>query len=240
MRKLALLIAFIIPITSVCGELPEIPWPSLERWRANFDKEYYCSIQEVATISSSDKRAQQLADLSVNYLKTMLHPAGNYLWLFEKWFGTYSKERFDTVLANFINIKKTLDEQASFSYRCRHETCEFNLVAYVSFYFDMPLKRVYLCPIFFERPEKSRAAVIIHELSHMVVNTDDRCSDTGMTIGCNYNKKYGKSSALSLARMFPNYAILAAQNYEYFAEDAAKAPAPPSSLQAPTFFRIVQ
>ncbi len=237
---LSLLMVSVLSIGIAHGQTFEPSWPSVERWRAEFDKEYYCSTQEVAMISSADLVAQRLAASAFSRLQLMRH-SDNDKSLFVKWFGTYSEQRLEIVLNCYSKIRDIFREKATFSYRCRHETCDFITRAYVTFFIDTAFKRVYLCPSFFRlKRESERAGDIVHELSHMVANTDDRCSDTGNTEGCADSKMYGKSSALDLAKLYPHLAVDTAENYQYFAEEAYVSEEGTATLSSPTGLDVVE
>lgn len=157
---------------------------------------------------------------------------------FNKWFGTYSQARAETVRAT---LKSAVDALRSGRVRAqcvpdRGEGCEDDIIAWVT------IRRVFvlnLCPGFFALPlldgaafsggtrgDSTQEGTILHELTHFdqVGQTEDYC--------------YARNACEDMADARPDDAIMNADSYQFFAEDVVylsrrQRPAGKSSKVAP-------
>jgi len=120
-----------------------------------------------------------------------------------KWFGVYSKTRFDY---DRDRVFRAIDVHLSgnpFRCECFPPGCGSNVYAYV-----YPTDRtftVYLCNLFFTLP-KERVNTIVHEMSHFT------------SLGATDDYAYGKTECEALARRDPDKAYRNADNVCYFSE----------------------
>ena len=166
-----------------------------------------CNATEQSRIDSALSAAESIAGRARNDLRAAPMALRPEAVRYREWYGAYTQVRWDTVQNKFDRIFSAISGKTiNFDCACTEGTA--NTVAYV--YPSSPYN-IYLCPIFWTRPNHggadSKAGVIVHEISHFiaVANTDDHA--------------YGTTDSRSLANTEPDKAINNADSYEYFAEN---------------------
>ncbi|PVF96196.1 zincin [Serendipita vermifera] len=165
-----------------------------------------CSSQQKADIDRVVPLAMNYVDQSIQYLRALTSGKPRY----EKWFGTYRRDRHTVVSAHFNAIKA--DDLTSYTYDCQcgiHDgtSRENEIFAYVD---TTQPKIVNLCGAFWRAKDlgtDSKAGTIVHEASHFpgTADTDDI--------------RYTQPRCIELARNDPDSAIRNADSHEYFAEN---------------------
>lgn len=137
--------------------------------------------------------------------------ANNDAALFTRYFGRPASARREQLLAaNFGKIGGYLQHNIAYNKSTADE--------YAHVVVGTP-DQIWLGPLFFSAPWSgidSKPGVIVHEVSHLAVPTDDIA--------------YGEDAAMALAAAHPDQALDNADNYEYFAERSAM---PPQANPAP-------
>jgi|JI6StandDraft_1071083.scaffolds.fasta_scaffold13546_3 hypothetical protein len=127
----------------------------------------------------------------------------NFDALFKLWFGNINNN-LQKISSNYKDIKNKIQSK-TIEYRIFEDDNTNNDYAVSVLEFD----KIYLYPKFFDRTPKygfdSQFGTLIHEFSHHACQTED----IERNISC--SKK--------LALNYPNRAICAANNYEYYSED---------------------
>lgn len=127
--------------------------------------------------------------------------------LYKTWFGQPSDARLGTVKQTIGDLSTLLHTTQKLTVECQPPRCtggEFARTAYQNDY-------IALCKGFFEAPlrgEDSQVGTLLHELTHLVANTNDYT--------------YGREDARKRADGNPNDAVVNADSYEYFMEDLSK------------------
>jgi hypothetical protein len=122
---------------------------------------------------------------------------------YSTWFGTYGKQRYDTIISHFEKIWDAFANKG-ITFNC---DCSENYFAYV---FPTKPYEIFLCKLFWNAlltGTDSRSGTIVHETSHfnVVAGTDDHV--------------YGQQGCKDLAKSAPSKAIDNADSHEYFAEN---------------------
>lgn len=126
---------------------------------------------------------------------------------FRRWFGEYTPAS-KAVVSNKVKAihRAVVNREITF---CKEATGKYpNVYAYV--YPELDQAKVYLCDIFFTSGRHGRdsaVGTIIHELSHIVAQTDDH--------------RYGEIGCRALAIESPVLARENADSYQYFCESFA-------------------
>jgi len=183
----------------------ELDYPEYERPRAAGLSFTSCSATQQAELRRAMGHARSHTDSALANLQFTFGTDRANSPRYTTWFGAYTSQRYDTVMANFETIDDALTDE-SIVIDC---SCTSGIYAYV--YSNQPYK-IYMCNAFWNADDigtDSRAGTIIHEVSHfsVVADTDDHA--------------YGHSSAQSLADNDPDDAIANADSYEYFAENTS-------------------
>ncbi|WP_084673965.1 M35 family metallo-endopeptidase [Methylobacterium sp. WSM2598] len=134
--------------------------------------------------------------------------------LYVVWFGTYSPERYESVVQTVSKIQRAL-QGVKLTFLCRGgDDCERDDYAYA----DEP-SVIGICKNFWSKMTPttgadSRAGTLIHEISHLthVAGTDDATL-------CGRVQCSGQVDAKFLARNRPGLAVKTADNYQYFVEN---------------------
>ncbi|KAF8722341.1 hypothetical protein AX14_009873 [Amanita brunnescens Koide BX004] len=174
-------------------------------------------------LTASLQAAEDYANEAVKYLENI---SGTTL-RFESWFGLYSQKRKEKLQGHFEIIREACPSAVfsdnsgdrcacscgdyMISCKCveknRVGCCACNsLFAYVKA--NTNDRTIYLGKMFWDGPvtgRDSKAGTIIHELSHLVCQTQDR--------------GYGTRDAKDLAVMKPDIALINADSHQYFAEN---------------------
>jgi peptidyl-Lys metalloendopeptidase len=168
-----------------------------------------CSAPQQTALVIARNDASTYANTAKNYFNN--NRAGA---LYQLWFGVFNASRYALPKSHF-NLISTATDTATVNFDC---TCTDSFYAYV--YPSSPYN-IYLCSYFWVAPATgtdSKAGTLIHEMSHFTVlgGTDDYI--------------YGQTGAKSLAISNPAYAVMNADNHEYFAENT-----PVTSDNAPAY-----
>lgn len=119
------------------------------------------------------------------------------------WFGTYSAERYASVLDTYVKAEALMDaEEVEFVCDCQEP--------YFAFIRRTEPYKVNLCTYYWSAARlgtDSRAGTILHEVSHF------------NEIGGTSDFAYGAADVSALARNNPNNAVANADSIEYFAEN---------------------
>ncbi len=124
---------------------------------------------------------------------------------YKKWFGIFDHGRRDKVHTTYQAVVRTLRDD-TITYVIPGPLCQDDWYAYA----HHGVNTVNLCREFWKLPAtgaSSKVGKIIHELTHVTVNTGDHA--------------YGRVAARQLAKDAPGNAVDNADNYEYFAEDTS-------------------
>ena len=164
-----------------------------------------CSASQQSALVAATQQAVTYASGATNYLANS--PSATQR--FNKWFGGYSVERWNTAKTHFGAIHSAFTTQG-LAYDCKCK--KPSTYAYV--YANQPYK-IYLCGAFWNAKlagTDSRGGTLIHEMSHftVVAETNDWA--------------YGQTAAASLAVSDPTKALDNADSHEYFAENTPLLP----------------
>lgn len=141
-----------------------------------------------------------------NKLKRMLEYEPQIFKEFKKWFGIVTKRKIDIILKR---VRKTLEvckDLGVNDFKLVIESEDENLFGYI-YRIIGSRPKIYLGVRFWKiknDDEKSRAGVIIHELSHL------------KEIGKTEDTTYGMRDSLILAMNYPDEALYNADSFEFF------------------------
>ncbi|KAF8339203.1 uncharacterized protein EI90DRAFT_2470387 [Cantharellus anzutake] len=160
-----------------------------------------CNADQVVNISRAVFVAQQLVNESYHYLT--FHATNCSYPRYETWFGSWTKQRADTVTSHYNHIRN--GQLFSDTYNC---SCDDpGIYAYV---YPTEFGTIYLCSAFWSAPIQgtdSKAGTLIHESSHFIDN------------GGTQDFVYGQDGCKALAIQNPLNATNNADSHEYFAEN---------------------
>ena len=170
-----------------------------------------CSAGEIAQIDQALVDARAYAMRAKDYFDTN-RQGDRYTY----WFGAYDLTRWTTVKSHFTAMVNVLTTSNAIALVCHDNDCTPGVYAFV---YKAAHYTVYVCDLFWTAPatgKDSKAGTLIHEFSHFsnIGNTDDHF--------------YGQTEAHLLAMgayadppisKGVEYAVLNADNHEYFAEN---------------------
>ena len=149
---------------------------------------------------ASTKRVHRASHLYISTAGTDIDQNRSH---YVRWFGKVGGGRLNKVKRNFSDMKSKL-ETTTYTYVFKDPNCEPGDYAFVFIGGTM----IFLCDLYDDQVEISgvntKLCTVVHELTHLVSNTDDI--------------DYGTTSSLNLAKNRPNDAIRNADNYCYFTE----------------------
>lgn len=172
--------------------------------RGNEAKKKELSVEEkVKIINESLERCVLMLE---NKLKMMLEYDPQIFKEFGKWFGLVTKRKRDIILKRIRKALEVCKDLRVSNFELDIESEDENLIGYV-YSIKGCRPKIYVGVKFWKienDSEKSRAGVIIHELSHL--------KDVGKT----NDTTYGRNDSLTLATIYPNEALYNADSFEFF------------------------
>ena len=158
---------------------------------------------------------------------------------YKRWFGTLTTDRLKIVTDVVTLLDYTLASgRVDFTYNGAGCNANTNAAAYrpahgwklaeLTEALKKDTYKITLCPRFFAalpldaEDRQSRVGTFIHELSHIVGNTEDEVVN-GTTM-------YGRDNARILADRFPDQAVKNAENYGFYGTWLARKPQPEVNL----------
>ncbi|KAI0646097.1 Metalloprotease [Trametes meyenii] len=127
---------------------------------------------------------------------------------YKLWFGSPSEHRLATVDSHFEALNG--NNFTDFTFVCNTAFCSSKTGVFAYVYPD-DFGKIHVCDMFFRSPvggPDSRASTIVHEASHFTRN------------GGTQDHAYGPMLTKELARSYPQFAVMNADNHEYFAASA--------------------
>jgi len=170
-----------------------------------------CSYNQLSALHSYLNSAKSYALNAKNNLRNS--PRGHALY--QKWFGTATPGRYNTVYVYYSNIYYGLGQNVT--YNCR--VCQGNTLAFV--HPNRPYE-INICNIYWsQHPLSLRPAVLVHEMSHFT-NIAGTIDGDGTVGPDGYGSHTGINWAKYIAQTNPAAAIHNAYSYEYYAHELAQ------------------
>jgi len=172
-----------------------------------------CSSSQMSTLRASLQDARTYALKAKNNLVNS--PRSHALY--QKWFGTATPDRYNTVYTNYSRIYNGLNQNVTYDCTVTNY-CTGGAAAYV--YKSQPYQ-LHICPIYLRQNAFMRAAMQVHEMSHFS-NVADTIDGDGTVNQYGTPSHTGSGWAKNIAQTNPVAAMRNAYSYQYYVYELAQ------------------
>lgn len=176
-----------------------------------FGTQPYLTEEKFNKVLKAHKEASRYLELANKYLKPY---DKTHIPLYKKWFGKYSKARYEIVSNNFEETFDGTKKPYVYNY-LPSDLCPPDFLAHVDTGLSGKKQHVInICPLLFNKSSSEQILTIVHEMTHDSSATLDEKLNNGNTC-------YSPNQCKELIKQKPMNVIYNAENYALFASAVA-------------------